>query len=46
VTALLAMNRHPTSYTAIEGDEETTAQVRCLLAGSNRQCRAGSTAET
>jgi SAM-dependent methyltransferase len=46
VTARLALDRHPASYTAIEGDEAAAAQVRYLLAGSNQQCLVGSAAET
>ncbi len=46
VTARLALDRHPASYTAIEDDEAAAAQVRCLLAGSNQQCLMGSAAET
>ena len=46
VTTRLVLDRHPASYTAIEGDEAAAAQVRCLLAGSNQQYLVGNAAET
>lgn len=46
VTARLALNRRPASYTGIEGDEVAAARVRCLLAGPGQQCLVGSAGES
>ncbi len=42
VTAKMALNLHPASYTAIEDDEAAAARVRHLLTGAQRQCLVGS----
>ncbi len=45
VTARMALNLHPASYTAIEDDEAAAARVRHLLAGACQQCLVGSAAK-
>lgn len=42
VTTRLALDFHPASYTAIEGDEAAAHRVRELLAGSEQRCLIGS----
>ena len=45
-TTRLVLDLHPASYTAVERDEAAAAQVRCLLAGSKRQCVVGNVTKT
>ena len=45
VTARMALNLPPASYTAIEDDEAAAARVRHLLAGACQQCLVGSAAK-
>lgn len=46
VTARLALDERPGSYTGIEDNEAAAAQVRCLLASPNQRCLVGNAAET
>lgn len=42
VTARLALERHPASYTAVERDERAAANLRRLFQGQHQECLQGS----
>jgi ubiquinone/menaquinone biosynthesis C-methylase UbiE len=46
VTARLALNRNPSSYTAVERDETAAGNLRCLLAEPHQRCVCGSADQT
>ena len=46
VTARLALNRHPSAYTAVERDETAAGNLRRLLLGPHQKCVCGSADQT
>lgn len=46
VTARLALNQHPSSYTAVERDQTAAGNLRCLLEGPHQTCVCGSADQT